>query len=354
MKILVISLAGIGDTLFATPLIHELRLNFPTARIDVLVTWCGSRDLFLRNPYVNNVYQKNLIEAGLIDGFRFLFKLRKIRYDASLNPMPQSRVEYRLIARFIGARLRISHEYPHFALLTPFLVNRTRPLDYTKHCVENNLALLDFLGAKPALAQHGYELFLGSEENQWAQNWITQRNLQAYRLLGVHIGSGGTKNLALRRWPPDRYAALVNRVTSSHSYVAVILFGGPQEVDEHQSLLRATASSRVFVCETTDILKTAALIGKCALFLSVDTALMHLAAAVGVSHQIIIETPTWNPTIEPYRGNYTLVSNPMVGGKNLEYYRYNGRGIRGGKVHIQECMRSVSVDAVYKEIQKWL
>ena len=61
VKILVISLAGIGDTLFATPLIHELRANFPDATIDVLVMWAGSKDLLEHNPHVNRVFQKNLI-----------------------------------------------------------------------------------------------------------------------------------------------------------------------------------------------------------------------------------------------------------------------------------------------------
>jgi ADP-heptose:LPS heptosyltransferase len=51
MNILVISLAGIGDTLFATPLIHELRANFPAANIDALVLWTGSKHLLEGNPH---------------------------------------------------------------------------------------------------------------------------------------------------------------------------------------------------------------------------------------------------------------------------------------------------------------
>jgi len=38
VKILVIAMAGIGDALIATPLIHELRANFPTRR---LMRSCG-------------------------------------------------------------------------------------------------------------------------------------------------------------------------------------------------------------------------------------------------------------------------------------------------------------------------
>ena len=51
MKILVISFAGIGDTIFATPLIHELRANFPEATIDVFVRWAGSKGLLENNPF---------------------------------------------------------------------------------------------------------------------------------------------------------------------------------------------------------------------------------------------------------------------------------------------------------------
>jgi len=54
MKILVISYAGIGDTLFATPLIHELRAMHPGATIDALVRWRGAKDLLEGNPHLKH------------------------------------------------------------------------------------------------------------------------------------------------------------------------------------------------------------------------------------------------------------------------------------------------------------
>ena len=42
MKILVISLAGIGDSLLASPLLRGLREAYPDARIDALVMWGGT------------------------------------------------------------------------------------------------------------------------------------------------------------------------------------------------------------------------------------------------------------------------------------------------------------------------
>jgi heptosyltransferase III len=92
VKILVVSLAGIGDALLATPLIHELRANFPDATIDALALWHGSKDLLENNPHLNRVHQKNLIKAGKFEALRFLWSLRKNRYDVSINTHPQSRI----------------------------------------------------------------------------------------------------------------------------------------------------------------------------------------------------------------------------------------------------------------------
>src|SRR5437588_9951429 len=90
MKILVISLAGIGDTLLATPLIYELRANFPEAQIDALVLWAGARDILEGNAHLNAIHQRDLVKVGLIEAVRFLRALARHNYDVSINPHPQS------------------------------------------------------------------------------------------------------------------------------------------------------------------------------------------------------------------------------------------------------------------------
>src|SRR5579862_8313924 len=89
MKILVISLAGIGDTVLATPLIRELRANFPDAQIDALVRWAGAKDVLLLNPHLNTIYQQNLLGESYGKALGFLQALRRARYDISINAHPQ-------------------------------------------------------------------------------------------------------------------------------------------------------------------------------------------------------------------------------------------------------------------------
>jgi ADP-heptose:LPS heptosyltransferase len=350
MKILVISLAGIGDTLMATPLIHELGANFPDATIDALVKEAASRDVLTGNPHLNQVHQKNLIKAGPIASFKFLWGLRKYRYDVSLNTHPQTRAVYRLAARVAGARQRFSHRYHSSGMLDRLLVSRTIPQDYNIHCVENNLALLPLCGAKVLLPTHDYEFFLTDTERQWAKEYVSNSNLGARVRLGIHVGSGSTKNLALRRWPIENYIALIKKLSHSRPDIAVLLFGGPDEEKDHAQILEQIPSGSVFAPRTADLRQAAALVGQCNLFLSVDTVFMHIAAAMKVPRQVVIETPTFNKTVEPWHQQFVTVKNPVVAGCHLDYYRYDGRDIRGTPEELKRCMASVSVDAVYNAI----
>lgn len=346
MKILVISFAGIGDTIFVTPLIHELRENFPEATIDAFVRWDSG--VLANNPYLDTVHQKDLEKDPKLGSLRFLMKLRAARYDVSINHFPQSRREYRYVAQFINAKTRISHEYETFTAFDRRLTPKLVPLDYSKHAVENNLSLLQFLDVKPKLSSHRYELFLTEKENAWATNYIAQQNLKQRRMLGIHVGSGGTKNLALRRWPLENYIELARRLNEKQPELALLFFGGPGEKKDHEKIRAALGEGKAFFPETANLLQTAALIGRCDLFLSVDTSNMHLAAAMGVKKQIVIETPTWNKPIEPYGNPFTLVKNPAVAGRNLEFYRYDGAPIKGTAEELTRLMASVTVEDVLK------
>ncbi|HUA64542.1 MAG TPA: glycosyltransferase family 9 protein [Alphaproteobacteria bacterium] len=350
MKILVISFAGIGDTIFATPLIHELRENFPAATIDAFVRWNGAKSLLEKNPCLNTVYQKDIAEDSKIYAMQFLMKLRRAHYDVSINTFPQSRGEYRFVARFIGARTRISHEYENFTAFDRMLTPKTVPVDYSKHAVENNLSLLQFLDAKPKLSSHRYELFLTGKENTWAAAYVAQQNLQGRRLFGIHVGSGATKNLARRRWPLDNYIELTRQLREQRPDLAVLFFGGPGEQEDHEKIRAALGEGKVFFPRTATFLHAAALIGRCDAFLSVDTSNMHLAAAMGVKKQIVIETPTWNKQIEPFGNSFTLVKNPAVAGRNLEFYRYDGGDIKGTEEELTRIMASVKVEDVLKAV----
>jgi lipopolysaccharide heptosyltransferase II len=352
VKILVISLAGIGDTLLATPFIHELRANFPDATIDALVLWPGSKDLLENNPHLNHVHQKKLVTAAKFEALRFLWSLRREHYDISINTHPQSRIHYRLAARIVGAPTRISHEHECFGWLDRRLVNRTLPQDYSKHTIENNFAILPLLGAETKLPAHKIEIFLTPEEERWANNFLTGHKLAGRKLLGIHVGSGGTKNLPLKRWPLNHYAGLIRRLNRERRDLSVLLVGGPEEAGDHEVILAQADRDRTIQVGAGNLRQAAALMQRYNAFLSVDTALMHLAAAMKVPKQIVIEAPTLNATNLPYGNPFTLVKNPVVAGRNLDYYRYDGNDIKGTREELLACMASIKVEDVFETVTR--
>jgi ADP-heptose:LPS heptosyltransferase len=352
MKILVISLAGIGDALLATPLIHELRLNFPGATLDAFVRWGGAKDLLQGNPHLNTVFHKNLVEDGPWEALQILSRLRRRHYDVSLNTYPQGKIQYRLVARFIHARQRLSHRYENHGWKDGWLVNRTVPQDYQRHSVENNMKFLELLGVEPKLARHESEVFLTEAEHNWAAGFVHQHLLVGKYIIGMHVGSSKTKNLALRRWPLENYIALTRQLMAAQPDAAVVLFGGPEEKSDHEIMLREIGHKSVVETTSRNLREATALLAHCQAFVSVDTALMHLAAAMKVPCQFVIETPTFNPTIAPHQRPYVLVRNPMVNGRNLDYYRYDGRDIQGTPDHLRACMKSITVQDVLTPLEQ--
>jgi ADP-heptose:LPS heptosyltransferase len=345
VKILVISMAGIGDTLIATPFIHELRANFPDATIDVLAMWAGSKDLLENNPHVNRVFQKNLIQCGKLEGLQFLWSLRKNRYDVSINTHPQARIHYRIAARIAGATLRISHEYECFNAFDRRLVNKTLAQDYTRHSIENNFDVLPLLGAKKKLPADDMEIFLTPDEEKRADEFLAKHKLAGQKILGIHVGSGGTKNLPLKN-----FAGLVRKLNKERPDIRVLLFGGPEEMKDHQVILAQANRDLTLEAKTKNLRGTAALMKRCSTFLSVDTALMHIAAALKTPNQVVIEAPTLNVTNWPFGNKFTLVKNPVVNGRGLDFYRYDGGDIKGTREELIACMASIKIEDVFDAV----
>jgi hypothetical protein len=48
-----------------------------------------------------------------------------------------------------------------------------------------------------------------------------------------------------------------------------------------------------------------------------------------------------------------LIPNPSIGGRHLEYYRYDGRPIAGTSDELIRIMSSVSVESVLDSLEPW-
>ncbi|HET7153597.1 MAG TPA: glycosyltransferase family 9 protein, partial [Candidatus Kapabacteria bacterium] len=278
IRILIIALPGIGDALLSTPAIHLLREHYPNAQIDLLCMFQGAKDIFINNPDINNVVFWDFLKSPRIASFRFIFSLRG-KYDASVNIYPQNRREYNLISFLIGAPKRIGVRYNHrdtqnFSWL---LTHKIKEND-TLHCVEENIALLRFFNISNADAPP-LQLTLPPELMTWSEEWYKSQNINKGALvIGFHPGTAVFKNHVKRRWEPDKFSLLAKALIEKHN-ATIMLFGGKEE-SELRDQINKGADNRAIVVNTSSLMQTIALMKRCNLFVSNDSALMHVAGAL--------------------------------------------------------------------------
>ncbi len=347
LRILVLCLPGIGDTLLFTPALRFLRRHFPEARIWVLVMFQGSLQVLEKNPHADRIILWEFLKEGFFRSLKFLWSLRRRHFDISIMAYPANRIEYSLVHFLIGAGRRYGHRYHHRDLSSMnFLHGHTVREDDERHNVEENLALLSRLGVETGTPD-GLELYLSAEDQVWARRWLRENGLEGARLIGFHAGTAELKNQARRRWPVERFARLGERLAGEMK-AHILIFGGPDEESLKETLRDGMSRPGLIVSGTT-MRQTAALIEHCDLFVSNDSALMHTAAAMKVPC-VVIFGPTNPKWVYPYGTAYRIVR------LNLDcspcfYYSAKPLSCRKGEF---PCIADLGVEQAFQAAQDLL
>jgi heptosyltransferase-2 len=282
MNILIIALSGIGDALMFTPALKLLREKLPEAHIDALVMFAGVRDIYSRNPNLNNVFYFNFMKEGPVKSLLYLFKLRG-KYDITINVYPSNRREYNLISFLLGAKKRAAVEYlrmnkDNFGFLNNVTVKENDAL----HNVEENTKLVEKLLNIPSISKNqipALELQLTGEDYSAANRCLEKYNISREDLvIGFHPGCATLKNHIKRRWEPEKFSLLAEKLIKEYK-AKVLVFGGPEEEDLKKTVAAGAGSSDAIVVNTENLAQNAAVMKRCNLFITNDSSLMHVASA---------------------------------------------------------------------------
>ncbi|EJD6501219.1 lipopolysaccharide core heptosyltransferase RfaQ [Providencia rettgeri] len=274
-KILVIKMRFHGDMLLTTPVISSLKHQYPDAEIDVLL-YQDTIPILSENSEINALYgMASKKSSGLSKACNFIklmLKLRKNKYDLVVNLADQWLVS--LLVRAIPAEMKISHQFTHrdsqywrnsFTHLTP---------PEGEHVVVNNLSVLKPLEIK--------ELKTHLTMSYSAQDW---KNIDEKLLsLGVHssyVVIQPTARQLFKCWDNEKFSAVIDAL-QSRGY-QVVLTSGPSKEDLECINQIADGCNTKPVTELagkTTFPELGALIAHAALFIGVDSAPMHIAAAV--------------------------------------------------------------------------
>ena len=298
MNILLIQLKRIGDLILTTPAIAALREKFPEAKLTLVI----ARECAALLPAIKDIDQTLIMHRGLSDVSAFLAITRRkfdycidfTRNDRSAFLTFLSRAEKRIVSYRVKRRSKIRR---HF--YNEFVEHRMRDM----HTIDYNLSLLEPLGISDAAPTIHLEL---PEVSREKANALRHTARIEDPFIIFHPGSARSEKF----WESQRWAEVIIHAQTKWQ-MNVVLTGGASALEQrHISRIKSklprpnndSGRSLADLSGQTDLLTLAALIAQARLLLTVDSAPVHLAAAVRTP-QIVLFGPTnpfhWRPRESP-------------------------------------------------------
>jgi heptosyltransferase-2 len=123
-------------------------------------------------------------------------------------------------------------------------------------------------------------LHVSAEDSQRAERSLRSSGARV-DVKRIAIGAGASYGSG-KCWPPERFAAFVNRFRQHNTDTDVILFGTAAERTVSDAITAGIQSPTISLVGATAIADLPALLSRCQLFVGNDSGAMHVAAAVGL------------------------------------------------------------------------
>ena len=344
-KILVIKLRHIGDVLLTVPVFRALREKFPDAHIAALVN-SGTEDVLTGNPLIDEVivFDRNIKRQGVIGRVErelaFLLMLRKKHFDMAVDLTSGDRAA--VISFASGARYRIAYNPLGSGFAGKrYIYTHLGEKNEKQHMVLQNLDLIRQFGISTDNLK--VDFHISDDAMSFAKNIFENNGIMADDKV-VHIHP--TSRWFFKCWK-DEYMAEAIKWLIERDNIKVIVTSSPdaREIDRAKRILslvgyRPSAISRrlIDLCGKTTIKQLGAISKSSNLFLGVDSAPMHIAAAVGttvVALFAMTDEVQWGPW---NNGKHHVIREKM------ECMPCPKGGCEG--IPLRKCMEAIKPDAV--------
>ncbi|MDE5817440.1 MAG: putative lipopolysaccharide heptosyltransferase III [Helicobacter sp.] len=271
MKILVVKFRNIGDVLLTTPLFANLRAHFPSATIHAAIN-AESLPMLEGNPNIDAIFpyerariKKLGILARLREEWRYLRQFRS-GYDVLINTTEGER----------GAWIaQLARPTIHVAPARSLLLRPTHLFTpYKGHIIDHHLEAISLLGheivGKAATLVYGAQHLARLHELGLPPRYVHFHPLSRWQFKCID----------------DALSAAIIDYIQNELGIPVVLSAAPNEAEMGRiaTILSLCASEPLNFAGKLNLKELAALAGNATAFVGVDTATMHIAAA--------LDTPT--------------------------------------------------------------
>ncbi len=343
-RALVAKLRHHGDVLLTSPVFTVLGHAAPAAEIDALV-YAETAAMLAGHPAIDRVHviDRNWKRQGLVrqagaEG-ALLSTLRARHYDLIVHLTEHPRGAW--LSRLLRPRYSVARhlDRAHWLWRTSFTHYYRLPRTTPRHTVECNLDALRRIGLQPAPGDKALVLVPDAAASERARGLLAQHGIEAKRFIHLHPGS----RWMFKCWPAERYAGLLEALAADGWRVVLTSAPDARERALVDAILGGTserARSRVTdLGGQLSLTELAALAREARAFIGVDSAPMHIAAAMGTP-TVALFGPSgdieWSPWQVPHR---------IVASTEHPCRPCGIDGCGGGK--ISECLTTLPVARVH-------
>lgn len=339
-RILFIKLRHIGDVLLATGVFKAIKTAKPQLQISVVVN-AGTEAMLTLHPSLHEVIP--LRKGGsLWEQVAFLYRIRRKGFQAAVNMTEGDRGAF--LARVTGARYRVGIDprgkgFPGKKHLFTHLV----PQVYDgRHRAVMDMDVLQPFGLNDGTPH--VELFTSPADDRCVWELLKERGIdRGTPYLVVHP----TSRWLFKCWRDEAVARLIDRLEAQGVRTVVTCGPDNREKSKLTRILSTIRSSPLVFPGTLSLKQLASLIKGSALFFGMDSAPMHMAAALGTPVVALFgpsDRTVWHPLTAEGRVIVKEDSFPCIPCKK--------DGCGGSKR--SRCLEAVTVDEVMEAImQVW-
>ena len=346
-RVLVIKLRHHGDVLLTSPVFTTLKTNAPHAQIDALV-YTDTREMLTHHPAIATLH---LIDRGwktqpflsrVAAEWRLYCALRKQAYDLIVHLSEHPRGA--LLARLLGARYAVAPDYSGRSnwWKNSFTHRFAMAKNPRRHMVEWNLDALRRVGIQPGADDKGLSLVPGAQAEAEVEAVLARHGLSEHGFIHLHPAS----RWQFKCWPAERTAQLIDLLQQAGERVVLTAAPTAEERALVDAILSKTKTPLLNLAGALSLKSLAALTRRARLFIGVDSAPMHIAAAMGTP-VVALFGPSgeleWGPWGVPHR----VVSS------QLHPCRPCGNDGCGGS-KVSDCLNTLPVEAVLNAVRELL
>ncbi len=276
-KILIRSTNWIGDAVMTIPAVRSIRAAFPNSEITLLsLPWVS--DVFRYSPWVDHlfIYDKQGIHRGIRGKLRLVGELRQQHFDCAI--ILQNAFEAAFITTLAGIPVRGGYTTDGRALFLTHGVKKS-PEIKNKHQVYYYQEMLR--GLELETGPDNLELFLPGSEITGAQDKLGECFADLAKKRPVFGLNPGAAYGPAKRWPAEKFEKLA-QILCSQLNGLVIIFGTEADNETARQIQQGSGNPDRILDLTgkTNLVEAMAYIGQCDVFVTNDSGLMHVGAAL--------------------------------------------------------------------------